>query len=375
MTIEDQVRAIAKAEADAAVAAHVAAMHGTEPEPPDPPDPPEPIPSSKAASGVVWTDAMPGTPVYSQPIMNTFGSSCAAHNRHIMGWGTLNPWPTSTQGPQLAAFNQQVATMVNTPGVTIPMITFAICPDWMKGGPDGSTNWGSPPRDQSWFETPPNPQYEAQYAQLCAAVAQANPKVKMFAIWNEMKGMWRNDPSRWDYDRYIRLYNLIRAAVLKVRPDAQLGGPYPFCHFAGVSYAGDEVSGSQVYGAFGKMDRHSQKVFTEFKARCEFEWWAFDSNLNTTWGTAVSPEAACGRIAGVTGWLMSLSRKPVFCMETYPGTAERYLSILDQQTAAAGGTACGSLLWGESSEAVRLLWSGTNPTPLANVLAARRPPR
>lgn len=341
-----------------------------DPTPPDPPDP-VPLPADKALSGFVWTDGMPGTPAYPLGLVDTIGKSCSAQARHMMGWGALNPKPWSNRAADFAAnlLQSHIGRMLTT-NPTLPMIVFDVCPDYMKGGGDGSTVWS--PDD--WFSAFPLPQYEDAFADLCASVAAFFRDVRYFVLWNENKGLWT--AGGWDWVRYNRLWNKVHDKVKAVRPDALLGGPYPFCHFANPGYNGGEVDGSKVTGSFGKMDKFSQMCFEMFFRDCGGgDWWAFDCNLGCTWGGNISGDAAMDRHAAVAGWLMTLKRQPVFCMETYPSIGDspnRYVNILDKMTLTVGKTLCGALLWGEGNEGAKHLWTGNSPTTLANTLAARR---
>jgi hypothetical protein len=58
------------------------------------------------------------------------------------------------------------------------------------------------------------------FAQLAAQVAARYKSVKIFQVWNELKGFNGN------YQAYTTLYNDVYDAVKAVRPDAKLGGPY-----------------------------------------------------------------------------------------------------------------------------------------------------
>lgn len=320
---------------------------------------------------------MPGTDTYSPGMVNQLKLCCPVQNRHIMGWGATNPKPWSNQPPQLANLDGHIARM--TAVANVPMITFALCPDYMRvpkaqlSSVDGATNWGVAPRDASWIEQFPSPEWEDAFIDMCVAIAVRYPAVKMFALWNENKGLWLA-AGGWDSVRYNRGFNKLRAKLLAARPDAQLGGPYCFVHFGAPSYGGSEVSGSQVAGTFGRMDRFAQACFLSFMSNCAFDFWTFDCNLGNTWGGNIGPDAAVGRHGAVTGWLMAQQRKPVYCMETYPSfgdSPDRYIGLLDGMSAAAGGTPCGALLWGESNEGGKFLWSGNSPTPLATQLALR----
>lgn len=80
--------------------------------------------------------------------------------------------------------------------------------------------------DGGTFANAPQPAKVATYAQLCARIAERYTDVKHFSVWNEMKGMWRSDLNNWDNPRYVALYDAVYSAVVAVRPDAIVYGPY-----------------------------------------------------------------------------------------------------------------------------------------------------
>jgi len=133
------------------------------------------------------------------------------HNVHIMGWGSGNPWPSKTANFNFRDIKERVDLAIELGGE--PWITFCTAPGWMKGTHD----WA--------MEEAPLPEFEDDFAHLCAEVAKAFPEVKVFQVWNEFKGMWA-DGGQVDYVRYTRLYNKVYTAVKAVRPDAELGGFY-----------------------------------------------------------------------------------------------------------------------------------------------------
>jgi len=152
---------------------------------------------------------------HTQPGARLTGS-VPLHVQSMMGWGTLNPEPSFGQF-EWRTLDERVAMMAASPGATDLAITLCGCPDWMKGGAQGTTDW-------SRLEVAPLPEMAEAFAYLCARVAQRYPQVKHFLVWNEFKGMWGH--GRWDILRYKALYNLVYRAIKKVRPDALIGGPY-----------------------------------------------------------------------------------------------------------------------------------------------------
>jgi len=159
-------------------------------------------------------------------------SVSAIHNVHIMGWGSGNPWPSKTANFNFRDIQNRVDLALELGGE--PWITFCTAPGWMKGTDD----WA--------MEEAPLPEFEDDFAYLCAEVAKAFPQVKVFQVWNEFKGMWA-DAGQVDYVRYTRVYNKVYTAVKAVRPDALFGG----------FYKGFEGDGT--HATFGFVDpRHAE---------------------------------------------------------------------------------------------------------------------
>ena len=141
---------------------------------------------------------------------------CKKQNVHIMGWGVLNPNPAPGEY-NWNGLDGSVEMIRRMNGEIV--ITLAACPDWMKGGQPGETDW-------SKIETAPLPEMHQEFADLCAVVAQRYPDCQYFQVWNEMKGMWSPALNNWDYERYTDLYNKVYTAIKAVRPDAKIGGLY-----------------------------------------------------------------------------------------------------------------------------------------------------
>ncbi|EFF90240.1 LOW QUALITY PROTEIN: beta-xylosidase, partial [Streptomyces sp. e14] len=141
-------------------------------------------------------------------------------NQAIMGWGADNPEPVEGRY-DFAALDRRIDFMRSS-GAT-PVITLCCAPDWMKGGRAGvdSTDWS-----QAALETAPTPDHYADYAALAATVAERYPDVRHFIVWNEFKGFWNDGASRWDYEGYTKLYNLVYRALKRVDPQIMVGGPY-----------------------------------------------------------------------------------------------------------------------------------------------------
>lgn len=140
--------------------------------------------------------------------------------QHIMGWGADNPEPVKGRY-DFEDLDRRIDFVRATGG--IPVVTLCCAPDWMKGGKPGSdkTDWS-----QESLETAPDRAHYKDYAALAATVAERYPDVRHFIVWNEFKGFWNDAGSRWDYEGYTELYNLVRGALKKVDADIEVGGPY-----------------------------------------------------------------------------------------------------------------------------------------------------
>ena len=172
----------------------------------------------------VTSELMPGV-TYTQNSLLDGGNQAAMEgllradrrpeNIMIMGWGTDNPEP-SPGTYDWATLDARIQMVRDTNG--IPVITLCCAPDWMKGGQPGSTDW-------SRLDVAPLPSHYEDFAQLAKQIALRYPDVRYFDVWNEFKGFWIGN--RFDYVHYTQLYNDVYDAIKSVRPDAQIGGPYP----------------------------------------------------------------------------------------------------------------------------------------------------
>ena len=157
----------------------------------------------------------PGAVVRGKKLLVDAG--CRLQNVHILGWGANNP------NPALGVYDwtdldRRMAMMRSMPG-TVPVITLCGCPDWMKGGEPGKTDWTK-------LGAAPLPEHYQDFAELAATIARRFPDVRHFQVWNEMKGLWNARENHWDYVGYTDLYNRVYDALKKVNPGNQVGGPY-----------------------------------------------------------------------------------------------------------------------------------------------------
>ncbi|MEU8970078.1 xylan 1,4-beta-xylosidase [Streptomyces monashensis] len=176
-----------------------------------------------------------------------------AQDQAVMGWGADNPEPV--QGHyDFGALDRRIDFMRASGGT--PVITLCCAPDWMKGGRAGvgNTNWS-----QSALETAPTPDHYQDYADLAATVARRYPDVRHFIVWNEFKGFWNDARSRWDYEGYTKLYNLVYTALKKVDKDIMVGGPYLDMDSVDPR---DQNASAAVKGPWGAMDQRVLDAFS-----------------------------------------------------------------------------------------------------------------
>ena len=165
-------------------------------------------------------------------------------NIHLMGFGTLNPEPSPGEF-DWGSLDQRMDLVKETGGKA--MLTLCCSPDWMKGGPDGETDWDK-------LERAPLPEHYADFAKLAAAAVQRYPQVGRVLVWNELKGFYSDQENRWDYEGYTALYNEVFKAVKAVRPDVQVGGPYA------VITSLDPGPGGRLRRAAGRLGRRRPAV-------------------------------------------------------------------------------------------------------------------
>ncbi|MET7734080.1 xylan 1,4-beta-xylosidase [Streptomyces sp. NPDC005402] len=173
-------------------------------------------------------------------------------NQHIMGWGADNPEPVKGRY-DFEDLDRRIDFI--RASHSTPTITLCCAPDWMKGGEAGvgKTDWS-----KAALETAPDPAHFKDYAALAATVAKRYPDVRHFIVWNEFKGFWNDAKSRWDYEGYTQLYNLVYKALKKVDPKIMVGGPYLVMD--SVDPRSEDASAT-FKGAWGAMDQRILDAF------------------------------------------------------------------------------------------------------------------
>lgn len=243
-----------------------------------------------------------------------------AVNVHLMGWGIGNPSPRPGV-VDLGELDDRLA-VVRATGAE-PVITLCCAPDWMKGGTPGRTDW-------SRLEAAPRPEHFDDFAALSATVAARYPDVRYFQVWNELKGFWRHDLNRWDYEGYLALYRKVYAAVKRVRPDARVGGPYvpigAWRERQRMSHPSDECS-----PAWGCLDQRDLDVVERWLAAIRRPDGTLEADFLTVDGTTATrdagapldPLAATEFFGHVTRWLRARTSLPIWWAELYPAPNPR----------------------------------------------------
>ncbi|MFC9931023.1 xylan 1,4-beta-xylosidase [Streptomyces sp. NPDC127190] len=219
-----------------------------------------------------------------------------AQNQHIMGWGADNPEPAPGHY-DFGALDRRIG-FVRASGGT-PVITLCCSPDWMKGGKAaaGTTDWS-----RSALERAPAPGHYQDFADLAATVARRYPDVRHFIVWNEFKGFWNDAESRWDYEGYTRLYNLVYRALKKVDRNIMVGGPYLVMDSV---RPGDENASTAVRGPWGAMDRRVLDAFSYWNAHKAGADFTVVDGSSYTRDDALLPDefAATDKLTAVGAWV------------------------------------------------------------------------
>jgi hypothetical protein len=180
-------------------------------------------------------------------------NSVVFQNQHIMGWGTMNPWPDSSvinpAAWNWASLDARINLIRETNGT--PVITLCGCPTWMHTPSlNGTTEWGA-----SLEKAPTVPHFD-DFAHLCAEVARRYPDVRYYQVWNELKGFWNTSLNRWRYEDYTAMYNLVYDSLKNVNPSIKVGGPYPVVS----TYSVQKSFTSNLGGVYGFYDKRPLDV-------------------------------------------------------------------------------------------------------------------
>jgi Glycosyl hydrolases family 39 len=292
-------------------------------------------------------------------------------NIHLMGFGTLNPEPSPGEF-DWDSLDKRMELVKDTDGKA--MLTLCCSPDWMKGGPDGATDWDK-------LEKAPVPEHYADFAKLAAAAVQRYPQVTRVLVWNELKGFYDEDKNRWDYEGYTQFYNEVYQAVKAVRPDVQVGGPYEVM----TSLAPDQATGSALKGDWGVADQRALDVVDYWLSHnVGADFIVLDGATSTQQKTKPATiDQGSAKFADVDQWIRQRTQLPIWWAEFYsdlpdgvdggPSAPASAASDLASIAAMARSGSAGALKWGpQGSKGLEYaaLWTdsteedGGQPTPL-----------
>ncbi|MFD7708999.1 xylan 1,4-beta-xylosidase [Streptomyces sp. NPDC059786] len=238
-------------------------------------------------------------------------------NQHIMGWGVGNPEPSKGRY-DFDELDRRI-DFVRASGGT-PVVTLCCAPDWMKGGRPGAahTDWS-----RSALETAPDRAHYKDFAALAATVARRYPDVRHFVVWNEFKGFWDDSGSRWDYEGYTELYNLVYRALKKVDRDIMVGGPYLVMD--SVDPRQEQDASTAVRGAWGAVDQRVLDAFGYWnKHRAGADFVVVDGSSYTRDDDLLPDEfAATDKFTAVSEWVRARTHGlPLWWAEYYVEPAD-----------------------------------------------------
>ncbi|HEV7931040.1 MAG TPA: xylan 1,4-beta-xylosidase [Actinomadura sp.] len=266
-------------------------------------------PRSWPAWGFTHTHYSAGTgePGASAAVREAISVHPMTQAQSIMGWGVDNPEPARDHY-DFGSLDRRMSLIRETHG--IPVITLCCAPDWMKGGPEGRTDW-------SRLEMAPLRRHFDEFAELAAKVARRYPDVKHYVVWNEFKGFFDEAHKRWDAELYTALYNKVYTALKAVGRDIKVGGPYVPMNGYSPSWKGPP---SAVRGPWGSADQRSlDAVQYWLKHKKGADFIVVDgSSVSEDRGVQPDEFTALGKFSAVTTWLRSQAKGlPVWWAEWY----------------------------------------------------------
>ncbi|MEU5536661.1 xylan 1,4-beta-xylosidase [Streptomyces sp. NPDC020362] len=235
----------------------------------------------------------------------------------IMGWGADNPEPVKGHY-DFGAMDRRIDFIRRSGGT--PVITLCCSPDWMKGGRAGvgNTDWSEPA-----LETAPTPSHYQDFADLAATVARRYPDVRHFIVWNEFKGFWNDARSRWDYEGYTAMYNLVYKALKKVDRTIMVGGPY--LAMDSLDPRQQDNASTTVRGPWGAMDQRVLDAFGYWNAhKAGADFVVVDGSSYTNDDDLLPDEfAATDKLTAVGEWVRKQTHDlPLWWAEYYVEPAD-----------------------------------------------------
>jgi hypothetical protein len=306
-------------------------------------DPGPGAPVNRLVVGISHTESTIGavTPEEPRSVELAVLAQVPVQNVFLMGWGTANPEPTPGQF-DWSTLDDRI-DLIDQAGAE-PVLTLCCAPDWMKGQPEGTTDWGL-------LTVAPEPGHYDDFAALAAAAAVRYPQVTRFQVWNEMKGFYDPATNAWDSAAYTELYNRVYRAIKAVRPDAQVGGPYaPLDLWADP----DAMSHpSDLRGPWGVVDQRPLDVLEHWLAHNEgADFVTLDGWITTRdQGLVTDVFTAAQVFAAVTRWVRARTDLPVWWSEVHVGDPAWSLELQDAVTTVALTTMA------QAGASVALLWS------------------
>lgn len=293
--------------------------------------------------GISHTDSTIGAVTSAEPRTVELGilEDIPIQNVFLMGWGTANPQPSPGQF-DWSTLDERIA-LITSVGAE-PVLTLCCAPDWMKGQPEGTTDW-------SLLTVAPLPDRYDEFAALAAAAAARYPQVRRFQVWNEMKGFHDPATNAWDAASYTDMYNAVYHAVKEVRPDAQVGGPYAPIDIWSDAQSMSHPSG--VRGPWGVVDQRPLDVLTYWLEHNDgADFVSLDGWITTPdRGLITDPFTATEVYAELTRWLAARTDLPIWWSEVHVSDPSWNEALQHAATTWA------LTRMGEAGASVAMLWS------------------